>query len=102
MSPSIRRPAWLAMALGILLATSAVSGLGGAVPAAAATNLVSNPGFESGSLSGWTCSGTDSVVTSPVHSGSYALAGAANSADDAQCSQAIAVQPGATYTLSAW
>ncbi len=102
MSPSIRRPAWLAMALGILLATSAVSGLGGAVPAAAATNLVSNPGFESGSLSGWTCSGTDSVVTSPVHSGSYALAGAANSADDAQCSQAIGVQPGATYTLSAW
>ena len=62
-----------------------------AVPAAtAATNLVSNPGFETGTLSGWTCSAQDSAVGSPVHSGSYALSGAATSSDDAQCTQVIA------------
>ena len=70
--------------------------------ATAATNLVTNPGFEAGTLSGWTCSAQDSVVTSPVHSGSYALSGAANSADDAQCSQVIQVQPNSSYSLSAW
>ena len=74
-----------------------------AVPAAsAATNLVSNPGFETGTLSGWTCSASDSVVGSPVHSGSYALSGAATSSDDAQCTQVIRVQPNSTYSLSAW
>jgi Fibronectin type III domain/Carbohydrate binding domain len=70
--------------------------------ATAATNLVTNPGFETGTLSGWTCSAQGSVVTSPVHSGSYALSGAANSADDAQCSQVIQVQPNSSYSLSAW
>jgi chitinase len=65
-------------------------------------NLVANPGFETGSLSPWTCSTTDSVVASPVHGGSHALAGAASSSDDAQCSQTITVQPSTTYTLSGW
>src|ERR1051326_2248356 len=70
--------------------------------AQAATNLVTNPGFESGNLSNWTCSSTDSVVSSPVHSGSFALAAAANNSDTAQCSQTISVQPSTAYTLSAW
>lgn len=70
--------------------------------AQAATNLVSNSGFETGNLNNWTCSSTDSVVSSPVHSGSFALAAAANSADNAQCTQAISVQPNTSYTLSAW
>jgi hypothetical protein len=73
-----------------------------AMPAAAATNLVSNPGFETGTLSGWTCSSQDSVVSSPVHSGSSALSGAASSSDDAQCSQVIQVQPSSSYSLSDW
>src|ERR1700760_4605621 len=63
--------------------------------AAASSNLLTNPGFESG-LSGWTCSaasGVDGVVTSPVHSGAGALAGAASSSDDAQCTQQVSVQP---------
>ena len=41
--------------------------------AAAATNLVTNGGFESGNTAGWSCPGTASVVTSPVHSGVHAL-----------------------------
>jgi chitinase len=65
-------------------------------------NLVTNPGFESG-LTGWTCdAGTASAVTTPVHAGTHALSAAASSTDDAQCTQTMIVQPGHTYTLSAW
>jgi len=67
-----------------------------------AGNLVANPGFESGSLSPWSCSSLDSVVASPVHSGSRALAGAANDSDNAQCTQSISVLANHSYTLSAW
>ena len=70
-----------------------------AAPASAATNLLANPGFETGTLSGWTCS-LGTVVTSPAHSGSYALAGAASSSDDAQCTQQVSVQPSSSYTLT--
>ncbi|ADJ49294.1 chitinase [Amycolatopsis mediterranei S699] len=71
-----------------------------AVPAAAA-NLLANPGFEAGSLSGWTCSNATAVST-PVHSGGYALAGTPVGADYAQCAQTVSVQPNTTYTVSAW
>jgi hypothetical protein len=65
--------------------------------------LVANGGFESGVLSPWTCAaGVDSVVASPTHTGTHALAAAATDSDDAQCTQAVAVQPDHTYTLSAW
>jgi Carbohydrate binding domain/Fibronectin type III domain len=90
-------------AAGLVLALASVAGLAAAAPAAtAAANLVTNPGFETGTLSGWNCSALDSVVTTPVHSGSHALSGAAGNSDDAQCAQVIPVQPGASYTLSAW
>jgi chitinase len=69
---------------------------------AASPNLVNNPGFETGNLNNWTCSAVDSVVSSPAHSGSFALAAAANSSDSAQCTQAISIQANTTYTLSAW
>ena len=69
---------------------------------AAEGNLLANSGFEAGNLSGWTCSSLDSVVQSPVHSGSYALQGAASSSDDAQCSQTVSVQPSSAYTLTGW
>ncbi|HET9172760.1 MAG TPA: carbohydrate binding domain-containing protein, partial [Actinospica sp.] len=66
-------------------------------------NLLSNPGFEAGGLTGWTCdAGTGSVVTSPVHSGTHALSGAATSSDDAQCTQTVSVQPSTAYTLSGY
>lgn len=74
-----------------------------ASPAGAAANLLSNPGFESAALSPWSCdAGTASVATSPVHSGSYSLAGAATSSDDAQCTQSVVVQPNTSYTLSGY
>ncbi len=94
---SRRLPAIIAAA-----ATVAAGLIALATPATAATNLLTNPGFETGNLSGWTCSSLDSVVQSPVHSGSYSLAGAASSSDDAQCSQTVSVQPSSNYTLSGW
>jgi chitinase len=87
------------LATGALVAAGLVVG----IPAAYAANLLTNPGFEAGSLSGWSCTGgLGSVVGSPVRSGSFALAGAASSADNAKCSQTVAVQPSTTYTVSAW
>jgi chitinase len=67
------------------------------VQPASAANLLTNAGFESGSLSGWSCSGA-SVVTSPVHSGSYAL----SATDYGRCTQTVTVRPSTTYTVSAW
>src|ERR1041384_1670213 len=65
-----------------LLGTAALA-LAGAVAlpgTAQAANVLANPGFESGSLSPWTCTGNlGSVVSSPVHGGSKALAGAVSS-----------------------
>jgi chitinase len=90
-----------ALATAAATAAAALIALAGP-PAAAAANLLTNPGFETGTLSGWTCSPADSVVSSPVHSGTYALAGAATSADDAQCAQTVTVAPSTTYTLSGW
>ncbi|MET7717090.1 carbohydrate binding domain-containing protein [Streptomyces sp. NPDC005407] len=90
-----------------------LAGLGAALLAAAASlavpgtaqaaNLLSNPGFETGSLSGWSCTGgLGSVVSSPVRSGTKALAGAASASDNAKCTQTVAVQPNTAYTLSGW
>ena len=71
--------------------------------AAAGTNLLTNPGFETGSLAGWSCdAGTATVVSSPVHSGSHALGATPTSSDDAQCTQTVAVQANTTYALSAY
>ena len=84
--------------LGFLLV---VAGLVGVTQTAQAANLLTNPGFEAGSLSGWTCSG-GSVVSSPVRTGGFALNGAVSASDFAQCSQTVAVQPNTAYTLSAW
>jgi chitinase len=84
-----------------LLAVPALAALAIAPAAASAqTNLLTNGSF-SGSTSGWTCSSGDSVVTSPVYSGSsYALAGTPSNSDDAQCSQVVSVQPSSSYTLT--
>ncbi|MET7911560.1 carbohydrate binding domain-containing protein [Streptomyces avermitilis] len=90
----------------LALLGSAALALAGAVAlpgTAQAANILSNPGFESGSLSPWSCTGNlGSVVSSPVHGGSKSLAGAVSSSDIAQCSQTVPVQPNTTYSLSGW
>ncbi|MET9857484.1 carbohydrate binding domain-containing protein [Streptomyces sp. NPDC006450] len=71
--------------------------------AAFGANILANGDFESGTTAGWSCSGgLGSVVGSPVHGGSKALAGAASASDNAKCVQTVAVQPNTSYTLSAW
>ncbi|MBV2355366.1 carbohydrate binding domain-containing protein [Streptomyces sp. J2-1] len=90
----------------LALLGSAALALGGAVAlpgTAQAANVLTNPGFESGGLSPWSCSGNlGSIVSSPVHGGTKALQGAVSASDNAQCSQTVAVQPNTTYALSGW
>jgi hypothetical protein len=83
-----------------VLAAGLVAILGAtANPAGAAdANQLSNPGFESG-LTGWSCSG-GAVVSSPVHSGTSALAGTPTAGDTAQCTQTVSVAPNSAYTLT--
>ncbi|MGW4487494.1 chitinase [Amycolatopsis sp. NPDC004368] len=100
-SRSFRRPK---LAIGALVATVAAClgvtfALGGS---ASAANILANPGFESGSLSGWTCGGSASVVSSGAHSGSKALSAAPSSSDTGQCSQQVTVKANTAYKLSAW
>ncbi|TMQ89942.1 chitinase [Actinomadura soli] len=69
---------------------------------AQAENVLANAGFETGSLGGWTCASGGSVVTSPVRTGSYALAGGVTAGSTGQCTQTVSVQPNTAYSLSAW
>lgn len=90
----------------LALVGSAALALAGAIAlpgTAQAANILTNPGFESGTLSPWTCTGNlGSVVSSPVHGGSKALQGAVSDSDNAQCTQTVSVQPNTTYSLSGW
>ncbi|MDX3748426.1 carbohydrate binding domain-containing protein [Streptomyces sp. AK08-02] len=90
----------------LALLGSATLALAGAVAlpgTAQAANVLANPGFESGSLSPWSCTGNlGSITSSPVHGGTKSLAGAASSSDNAQCSQTVTVRPNTVYTLSGW
>ncbi|MFF5493432.1 carbohydrate binding domain-containing protein [Streptomyces aquilus] len=102
LSNPLRRPRRRLLAL---LATAGLALTGAvALPGTAqAANILTNPGFESGSVSPWSCTGNlGSVVPSPVHSGAKALAGAVSSSDNAKCSQTVAVKPNTAYTLSGW
>src|SRR5688572_23628128 len=74
-----------------------------AAPAATAAELLVNGGFESGSLSPWTCSASSgSVVSTPVRTGTRALQGAPAGSDNARCVQSVPVVAGTQYTLTAW
>jgi hypothetical protein len=96
----------LASAGSALLATGLATALIAVAPggrATADTTLISNGGFESGALTGWTCdAGTAAVVSSPVHSGSHALSATPTNSVTAQCAQQVSVQPNSSYTLSGY
>ncbi|MET9295234.1 glycoside hydrolase family 18 protein [Streptomyces sp. NPDC003077] len=104
-----RRPAAvLAVLASAALAATALPAAATAAPApteraaAADVNVAKNPGFESG-LDNWTCSsGSGSVVSSPVRTGSGALKAEPAGQDNARCSQIVAVKPNSTYQLSAY
>jgi chitinase len=61
-----------------------------------------NGGFETGSLSPWTCQSGSSVVSSPVHSGSHAALIAPSSSTTGECDQTVTLLPNHSYTLTGW
>ncbi|AUY49022.1 glycosyl hydrolase family 18 protein [Streptomyces sp. CB01881] len=61
-----------------------------------------NGGLETGGLAPWTCQSGGAVVSTPAHSGSYALQAAAGAGQTGQCSQTVTLQPNTSYTLSGW
>jgi chitinase len=101
--PFLRSRRLLVLLVAPLLLIFGLIGPAAFAPAAfAQTNLLTNGNFATGSTSGWTCTG-DTVVTSPVYTGSsYALAGTPTNSADAQCSQIVSVQPSSSYSLSGW
>ena len=59
------------------------------ITATAQANVLTNPGFEAGNLDGWNLWNTTSstVVTSPVHSGTYAVDATLDGAETVGCLQ---------------
>ncbi|HEY0693653.1 MAG TPA: glycosyl hydrolase family 18 protein [Kribbella sp.] len=103
MNPRTRRPqsAIIPVLLTLLLALAGV--LLSPSTSTAATNLVTNGTFETGSLAAWSCSaGTGAVVSGSAHSGTFALQGSPTAGDTARCSQVVSVRPSSSYTLTAW
>ncbi|WP_086016528.1 chitinase [Streptomyces davaonensis] len=87
---------------GAVLAALALTFAGTGQASAADVNNAKNAGFENG-LTNWTCSANSgTTVSSPSHGGSAALKATPAGQDNARCTQAVAVQPNSTYTLSAW
>ncbi|WP_037912025.1 carbohydrate binding domain-containing protein [Actinacidiphila yeochonensis] len=81
-----------------LTVTAASSGGGGGTGGGS----LSNAGFETGSLSPWTCPSGGTVVSSPVHSGSHALQVVPTSSATGECDQAVTLSANHTYTLTAY
>ncbi|HEU5200603.1 MAG TPA: glycosyl hydrolase family 18 protein [Ktedonobacterales bacterium] len=98
----MRRPIIVGLGVLPLLAVVLVALIAGPGVTHAASNLVTNSGFETGNLSGWSCDPTNTVVSSPVHSGSHALQATPTSSTTGQCTQTISVQANTSYTLSAY
>lgn len=92
------------------LALLATAMLAAATALAEGPNLLANPGFEEGDLSGWTTWGqVDGVQTGPwfggieAHSGDYFEGSAANwGTKNGGLYQRVAVQPGQTYVGRVW
>src|SRR5947207_4243621 len=97
----MRRPGRIVALATLSAAALALVGL--AMPgASAATNQIANAGFETGTPSSWTCDSTDSVVTGHAHSGTFALAGAADNSTTAQCAQTVSLASNSASQLTAF
>ncbi len=74
------------MKLSVILTLAVMMMFGVAI---AEANMLSNAGFESGNLNGWDTWNTSSstIVTSPVHSGTYAVNATLNSSQTEGCLQ---------------
>ena len=83
------------------ISSSIIATMGPSIP-----NLVINPGFETGDLTGWTQSGdtlyTEVISRDPdwVHSGTYGLQSSERNLG--YISQILSTTPGATYLISIW
>jgi chitinase len=91
------RPRSIALLAGTGAAALTLAGVMIALPASAA-ELLTNPGFETGNASGWTCESA-AVTSGAARTGTYKLAGTPGGTT-AQCSQTVSVQPNTKYTFS--
>jgi hypothetical protein len=65
-------------------------------------NLLTNPGFETGTLAGWSDAVGAGIVAEPVHSGIAACRLFGPPGQEARIRQFVAVQPGQAYWASVW
>lgn len=87
----------------VALAVALVSTLTLTATPASAEEVLTNGGFESGTLSPWTCSASSgAVVSTPVRTGTKALQATPAGLDNARCTQTVPTVAGTQYTLSAW
>ncbi|MGV4982849.1 carbohydrate binding domain-containing protein [Streptomyces sp. NRAIS3] len=63
---------------------------------------LTNAGFETGSLSPWTCTGGSTVVSGPAHTGGHALQVTPSSSGTGECDQTVTLSPNHSYTLTGW